>query len=443
MKHAFACLWVGLALTGCSDPPVHQDVEATPTEQRRSAAAKADLPWESEGIADAWRSALTCATAFGTGASDAAVQFGDQLWRLPGIIVSLVSAIGEELLRRERDLLMSLSDEAARDRVRATAESDLRRLRTLLSYLRRAIPALWSSLEDGTSWFDSLERDEKVQFVCEVSGRIAFEALVLIAADKGLSKLTSLTRLQLVGGIQSQATQLYNAGRLAYVTRKSIREVGTRMAGRRLARIADPTRLFAALGTVETYQAIEQRTEAGVQALTNTALPAFAIVNASEDAIQLLLGEEQWAKAPGNGWIDVLLPIGDLPPDDAIVVEASVTPEIAAAAVRALENQSDKWPQPLTSLLSSGVEFARYHVPADAVLGPNNSPLKQQIDDHVQQLSELLEMPIEDALRVLGDYIDKTPEARLETLKDFIYEASIVAEDAAPSDPYLDDIYGP
>ena len=48
--------------------------------------------------------------------------------------------------------------------------------------------------------FDTLQRDEKVQFVCEVAGRVAFEALVLIAVDKGFSKLTALTRLQAVAG---------------------------------------------------------------------------------------------------------------------------------------------------------------------------------------------------------------------------------------------------
>ena len=67
-------LCICLILSGCSDEPLVDANEVEATSDTMTMAAKADLPWSNEGLSDAWRSALTCATAFGAGASDAAIR---------------------------------------------------------------------------------------------------------------------------------------------------------------------------------------------------------------------------------------------------------------------------------------------------------------------------------------------------------------------------------
>ena len=201
-----------LAAPACSNDPIQQpEMPPQAVESTSSTDGKADLPWVSGALADGWRDTMTCATAFGRGASDGA----ENLWRLPGIITQFLLDLGGEFLERERDLIMALSDTEARQRVLETAAEDVQNLRALLMHLRRAIPLLWSSLQNGPGWFSRLNRSEKVTFVCEVTGRIAFEILFMIAADKGLSKLASLARIRLVSGVQGQAMTLYQAGRLA------------------------------------------------------------------------------------------------------------------------------------------------------------------------------------------------------------------------------------
>ena len=114
-------------------------------------------------------------------------------------------------------------------------------------------------------------------------------------------------------------------------------------------------------------------------------------------------------------------------------------PEVVHVVIQTFESNPSEWPEQLTDMMSNGTRFASIPRAADTVRGPIHSELQQAIDEYVQALTERLEMPVTDALNVLGEFIDRTPEQRPELLKDFVAEATTTAEDPESSEAFLDD----
>ena len=160
-----ALLW--LCPSGCAE----MTEDATPPQPESSLMleAKADQAWTaSDTVTLSWSEVLQCAVALSEGAWSGATSLVDRIWHLPGAIARLIVNLGSELLRREADRLAAFTDAEALERVRATREADLKALRGLLLSIRRVIPELWVSLRAGSGWFQTLERDQKIQLVCEV-----------------------------------------------------------------------------------------------------------------------------------------------------------------------------------------------------------------------------------------------------------------------------------
>ncbi|MGB0648594.1 MAG: hypothetical protein ACPGQS_15520, partial [Bradymonadia bacterium] len=157
-------LW--LAPIGCAEmteAPPTPDVNSTQTLE-----AKADQAWtNSDTVTLSWSEVLQCAVALSEGAWSGATSLVDRLWHLPGAIARFIVNLGSEILRREADRLAAITDAEALERVRATREADLKALRGLLLSIRRVIPELWVSLRAGSGWFQTLEREQKIQLVCE------------------------------------------------------------------------------------------------------------------------------------------------------------------------------------------------------------------------------------------------------------------------------------
>ena len=210
-----------LGTSGCAEMA---DNTTTPTvESTMVLESKADQAWtESDAITLSWSEVLHCAVALSDGAWTGATSLVDRLWHLPGAIARLIVDLGSEILRREADRLAAFTDAEALERVQATREADLKALRGLLLSIRRVIPELWVSLRAGSGWFQTLEREQKIQLVCEVTGRMTFEIVAIILTDKGFTKLVGLTRLRLVEGVTGQVLDFFRYARLTHVGIKTI-----------------------------------------------------------------------------------------------------------------------------------------------------------------------------------------------------------------------------
>jgi hypothetical protein len=190
---AIPILTFALLLSGCAQMQPEQVVEQDVSVQELE--SKADGIWSpNDEVALDWSEVLLCAVALSEGAWGGATSLVDRLWHLPGAIARLMGSLGREILRREADRLAAYTDVEALERVRATREADLKALRGLLLSIRRVIPELWVLFKSGSGWFQTLERDQKIQLVCEVTGRMTFEIIAIILTDKGFTKLIGLTR---------------------------------------------------------------------------------------------------------------------------------------------------------------------------------------------------------------------------------------------------------
>ena len=172
-----------LALSGCAQmqPTEVSDQDVSIQELE----SKADGVWSADDeVALGWSEVLLCAVALSEGAWSGATSLVDRLWHLPGAIARLIGSLGREILRREADRLAAYTDAEALERVKATREADLKALRGLLLSIRRVIPELWVSFKSGGGWFQTLEREQKIQLVCEVTGRMTFEIIAIILQKK-------------------------------------------------------------------------------------------------------------------------------------------------------------------------------------------------------------------------------------------------------------------
>ena len=90
-----------------------------------------------------------------------------------------------------------------------------------------------------------------------------------------------------------------------------------------------------------------------------------------------------------------------------------------------------------------GSLFNRYFVPADRVLGPADFHVTEAISKKIQKLADILDSPIEDAVRVCADFIDLTPLERVMFLDGLIETARAEQRQDTEHGWGLDDAYAP
>ena len=407
-------------MTACADPAAtpqggHLD-EAAPQAYLES---KADLPWESGALAAGWRDTMICAASLGDGVADGAERFAVGLWHLPGMLARLLGKIGREALRRSVDLIMAATDEEALARVRATNDADNRRLLELLTTIRRTIPELWLALDSGTDWFDDLSREERVQLICEVTGRVAFEVLVVIAGDKGLSKLMGMSRIQLVHGVQSRAMKFASVARLAQLSKRAVVDVGAKIAGTRRLRWADPGDVFGALGAASAYAAIV----AGTTVSQGEPLPALGRYAGPGGSLELFVHDGEWESTPGYGYLDVILLADGEVPSGAIPAEGSLSYTEVSHILQILQPDSQRWGAGTLEVLDEGRVYQRYFVPADTRVESLVSDVSNAIESRFRFLEDVVGDDLRSAVETVADYSELTPTERVGYLEELISEA--------------------
>ena len=387
--------------------------------------SKADGVWTPDDtVTLSWSEVLLCTVALSEGAWDGATSLVDRLWHLPGAIARLMGSLGREILRRESDRLAAYTDAEALERVRATHEADLKALRGLLLSIRRVIPELWLSLKSGSGWFSTLERDQKIQLVCEVTGRMTFEIIAIILTDKGFTRLVGLTRLRLVEGVTGKVLDFVRYARLSHVGLQTIEDVGGRIAGDMDRRWSDPAALLGNLGTLVDYDNNRCPTHGGI------ACPSAVTYDEGRWLIHTHLG--QWDRLKGSAYLDAIIPSDAALPPGAIVRDSLP----GQLVVRLLQTDPDyqSIDAPDLSELFDG-DVIRVFLPGDTEFVVPSSELFVSLQDRIAQLEMLLETSLDSALRMTADFWNRSPVERLVYLDALIAEAAALQDtESAPLD---------
>ncbi len=416
-------LLLAFVMTGCAEMQPSQPVQPEATVQQLE--SKADAVWsDTDEVTLDWSEVLHCAVALSEGAWSGAASLVDRLWHLPGAIARLIGSLGRELLRREADLLASYTDAEALERVRATREADLKALRGLLLSIRRVIPELWVSFKSGSGWFQTLERDQKIQLVCEVTGRMTFEIIAIILTDKGFTRLVGLTRLRLVEGVTSKVLDFVRYARLSHVGLETIEDVGSRIAGETDRRWSDPAALLGSLGELADY--------------VDGACPSFGSISCPSavtyDAGRWLVHthQSQWERLKGSGYLDAVLPANTALPSGAIVVET--IPEDLISVLLHTDPVYSAIDTTNLGTLFRG-DAVRVFLPGDTSFTVPNSELYVNIQERIADLEIHLETSLESALRMTADFWNRSPIERLTYLDALVEEAaSLQDSESAPVD---------
>ena len=393
--------------------------EVAPEERVPMPASAAELESKADGVwrmddqvTLSWAEIMQCTVALGTGAWSGAENLGQRLWELPGAIARLAIALGSEILRREADYINALTDEEALARIHETHENDLKTLRMLLLSIRRAIPELWIGLRQGSGWFQTLERHDKVQLVCEVTGRMAFEIVSIILTDKGLTKLAGLARIRLVEGVSGRIFELVRAARLSRVAVNSIEDIGTRLSGQRDRRWSNPAQVHGPLASAEAY-------ETGAWDGTgNTPCPSLATYENGQWHVHSHLGS--WENLAGSGYLDVIILESALLPDGAIV-DAVLNPAHVGALL--LTDANALIPTTVESAQANGERFVRAFLPGDSDFVVQDSLVYSSLENSISDLEQRLGLDLRMALRLTAEYWNRSPVARLDYLRSLQEEA--------------------
>ena len=359
---------------GCLEPVATS--EPAPAETMTADyLAKADAQWtDDDTLTLSWSEVLACTVALAEGAQGGVVHFVDALWSLPLAIARLIYRLGEELVSRELDMIRAYTDAEALERVRMTNERDVRMLRELLLTIRRAIPELWHHLKQGSGWFDTLDRAEKIDFVCQVTGRMTFEIAAIILTDKGLSRLVGLSRLQLVDGVTGRLLDLATAGRFGYVSISAIEDIGEGITGERNRRWSDPASIFGPLGTPDIYESNRCRET------PNIGCPSVVV---EHNGNLIWLGDaEKWEDTSGDAYFDAI--VLDALPLPTNAVEAEMVPgDITAPLIRDAEVLASLLQLPL---LNASTPYRRVFLPGDSPVIAPQSDIFSELDSLLSEL---------------------------------------------------------
>ena len=396
------------------EEPAIATVQSDPLE------SKADGVWTNEDqVMLSWSEVMQCTIALGTGAWQGAESFGRNLWALPGAIARLALAVGGEILRREADYMRSLTDEEALARVHETYENDLKALRMLLLSIRRAIPELWISLRAGTGWFQTLERPEKIQLVCEVTGRMAFEIVSIMLTDKGITKIAGLARLRLVEGVTGRVFELVRIARLSRIAVQSINDIGTRLSGETQRRWSDPSIILGALPPPDAYE------QGSCDQLGRLACPSF--VTHLDGRWHVHSNGAAWESLNGAGYLDGLVMESDLLPDGTIIDRVLESDEVEAILSA---HQEGLVPEFVLNAMGNGVPFLRVFFPGDTSFVVEGSPIYSELEALIADLEVLLELELRPALWMTGEFWNLTPTERIPYLENLKLEAELASENA-------------
>ncbi len=100
---------------------------------------------------------------------------------LPALGQGAVSML-QDGLERQRDLVLAaLGNDAALQRIKDAARSDLHRLQGALAAIAHVVTILREYLEHEYYYFSELDAEHKAYYVCKLVGRLAFEVVLNVA----------------------------------------------------------------------------------------------------------------------------------------------------------------------------------------------------------------------------------------------------------------------
>lgn len=152
--------------------------------KRNMSAAERDMA-AVKSLGAGWvSSTVQCVVGLG----DGAVAEGQDLFdgmrefvhALPALGQGAVSML-EDGLERQRDLVLAaLGNDAALQRIKDAARSDLHRLQGALAAIAHVVTILREYLEHEYFYFSELDAEHKAHYVCKLVGRLAFEVVLSV-----------------------------------------------------------------------------------------------------------------------------------------------------------------------------------------------------------------------------------------------------------------------